>query len=47
MLVRVGRIELPPDAWEAPVLPLNYTRFAEDFTTQRVHEKLAKKYFLY
>lgn len=25
-IVRVGRIELPPDAWEAPVLPLNYTR---------------------
>lgn len=24
--VRVGRIELPPDAWEASILPLNYTR---------------------
>ena len=23
ILVRNGRIELPPDAWEAPVLPLN------------------------
>ena len=25
-MVRVGRIELPPTAWEAAVLPLNYTR---------------------
>ena len=26
IVVRIGRIELPPDAWEAPVLPLNYIR---------------------
>jgi hypothetical protein len=24
--VRIARIELAPDAWEAPVLPLNYIR---------------------
>ena len=24
--MRIGRIELPPDAWEASVLPLNYIR---------------------
>lgn len=24
--VRVGRIELPTDPWQGPVLPLNYTR---------------------
>ncbi len=38
--VRVGRIELPPDAWEAPVLPLNYTRYCK-----QTHDIL-KKYKL-
>ncbi len=30
--VRVGRIELPTPAWEAEVLPLNYTRIFQLYT---------------
>ena len=26
IFVRVGRIELPSDPWQGPILPLNYTR---------------------
>lgn len=35
--VRVRRIELLPDAWEASILPLNYTRSRMKCTLSELH----------